>query len=331
MVKSSFYDPTTGPYYSPTDSRRVALVTGGNGGIGYFTCLHLYLHGFDVYVAGRSESKVSAAIDNIKKEAAEREAAYTDEQRKVRHLGKLYLLHIDCADLQSVADCATEFMASESKLHVLINNAGIMGVPFLLTKDGFEIQYQVNLLAPMVLTTKLLPALKKATDSADPPRVVNVTSLAHCWSYKYFQPGDKINCTPNALYTWVRYGNSKRALIEYTAKFAQEHPDILAFAVHPGVISETELYSHWRKMPLIGSSFNIINRGIGKIIGVNSEEGSLASLRAALDPVLNKSVSGHYMETGGVLASPSSIAQKQSNIDLTYEKNFEFLKEKNFV
>ena len=56
--KSNFFKPESAPFYNPKDQRKVALITGGNSGIGWFTALHLYLHGYIVYVAGRTESKV---------------------------------------------------------------------------------------------------------------------------------------------------------------------------------------------------------------------------------------------------------------------------------
>lgn len=330
MVKrSEFYNPATAEYLDPVKKRRVAIVTGGNSGIGWFTVLHLYLHGYIVYVAGRTESKVLAAIEEIEAEAKKRLAQYTDEESKERHFGSLSYLHMDCKDLASVVQCAEDFGAKESKLHILINNAGVMGVPFELTKDGYEIQYQVNFVAPFLFTFKLLPHLKNAViDQA--PRVVLLSSIGHNACPRYFEPSDHINRTPNFLFTWIRYGNAKCADIQFMKKFSEVHPDILSFSVHPGVIVETELYNHWKNMAVIGPFAKLSLRGTHKAMGVTSEEGCLATLRAAMDNSLGKELSGRYLETGGVMGRPSKIALSKENAEKTWSWNLEELEKRGF-
>lgn len=66
-TRSKFYNPTTAPYYNPKTERKVVIITGGNSGIGWYTTLHLYLHGYVVYMAGRTELKVRKAFEDIEK------------------------------------------------------------------------------------------------------------------------------------------------------------------------------------------------------------------------------------------------------------------------
>lgn len=327
--RSDYYDPESAPYYNPKENRRVALVTGGNSGIGWFTALHLYLHGYVVYVAGRTELKVLKAIDDIKEEAGKRQAAYSEAEKSERSTGTLTYIHLDLCDLATVAKCAEDFAAKEPKLDVLINNAGLMGVPYELTKDGYEIQYQVNFVAPFLFTLLLVPTLKNAKSNGA-PRVILLSSLAHNSAYKYFEPTDTIHKKPNFIFTWVRYGNAKAAAIGFIRKFAKLHPDILAFSVHPGIIFDTELYNHWKNMPIVGSFAKASFKVSHSLVGVTVEEGSLATLKTALDPSLDSKDSGSYWETGGIRGRPSQIATKDENAEKTWLVNVKLLKEKGF-
>lgn len=324
-----FYDPTTAEYLNPKIKRRVAIVTGGNLGIGWFTALHLYLHGYVVYLAGRTESKVVQAIEDIKAEAEARVGKYDAEERSSRSLGELTYIHYDACDLESVKQCALQFGKSEPKLDILINNAGIMGAPYELTKDGYEIQYQVNVVAPFLFTLTLLPQLENASVNQT-PRVITLASIGHNLAYKYFTPSKDMNKAPGFLYTWVRYAQAKTADILFMSKFAEVYPNILAFSVHPGVILGTELYNHAKNSHVYGIFARAGFGLFGKHIGVSNEEGALATLKAALDPQLLLRESGTYFETGGVVGNPSKHAKDQANIDDNWNENLRLLKEKGF-
>lgn len=83
------FDPNNQPYFDKRVDRRVCLITGGNSGIGYYTVLHMYLHGYIVYIAGRNSLRVKRAIDQLKGDAAIRRAKLTPEQVAKKHLGEL--------------------------------------------------------------------------------------------------------------------------------------------------------------------------------------------------------------------------------------------------
>ncbi|KAK6204896.1 uncharacterized protein RJT21DRAFT_111444 [Scheffersomyces amazonensis] len=332
LNRSKFFNPSTAPYFDPKSDRRVVLLTGGNSGIGWFTALHLYLHGYVVYVGGRTESKVLKAIDEIKTEADKRVSEYPVEVKSSRKLGQLKYLYMDLLDLQTVSDAADKLKSQESKLHILINNAGIMGIPYQLTKDGYEIQYQVNFVSHFLLTLKLLPLLKNvANEGKIEPRVVNLASIGHNFSYKYFHPSDLLNRSPFFVYTWFRYGNAKVSGILGAKQLAKEEPEILSLSVHPGIILGTDLYDYWLKMPVLG----IFTRGLSKIadaaMGVSVEEGCLATLKAAMDPTLNiKKDSGKYLVTGGPEGTPNSVGRNPKNAKTTWDWNVEALHERGF-
>ncbi|EGW34675.1 uncharacterized protein SPAPADRAFT_69100 [Spathaspora passalidarum NRRL Y-27907] len=319
MVKQTkFYDPTTAPYLDPKKDRRVVFITGGNSGIGWYTCLHLYLHGYIVYVGGRTESKVVKAIDEIKAEARERQN---------RHFGELNYVYIDLTDLSTVPKAVETFGSKENKLDVLINNAGIMGVPYEETKDGYEIQYQVNFVSHLLLTLKMIPYLQAAAH----PRIVNLASVGHNSEFKYFHPKNHyLKHFPNSVYTWIRYGKSKCSQIQSAKALAKHFPEILSVSVHPGIIVGTELYDHWRNIPGLKFVGNGVIGTMGKLMGVSNEEGSLATLKAAMDPELTLKDNGNYYVTGGILGSPSSVASKQSNVEETWKWNIEQLDKRGY-
>lgn len=129
---------------------------------------------------------------------------------------------------------AERITAQESRLDILICNAGIMATPPGLTSDGYEMQFGINHLAHAVLIQKMLPLLQQSVD----PRIVLVSSMA-------FQLHPKEGIVFKALKTpqdlgafgsWIRYGQSKLANVLYAQELARQYPDITAVSIHPGVI-----------------------------------------------------------------------------------------------
>ena len=108
---------------------KTAIVTGSNTGIGYETALDLYKKGAKVYVACRNEEKAIMAIERMKADGG---------------TGELVYEHLDLSSLASVKAFADHIIKAESRLDLLINNAGIMIPPPSKTEDGFETQFGVN-------------------------------------------------------------------------------------------------------------------------------------------------------------------------------------------
>ncbi|KAK0756229.1 hypothetical protein N5P37_011144 [Trichoderma harzianum] len=135
----------------PNLSGYVAIVTGGNSGIGYETTRELANHGARVYIASRSKTRVDEAIRAM----------------KTGNSGlDIHFLKLDLQDLQSIKTTAEKFSPKETRLDILINNAGIMACPYELTKDGYELQWQTNFLGHHAFTMCLLPLLRSAAQSS---------------------------------------------------------------------------------------------------------------------------------------------------------------------
>ncbi|KAK4503221.1 hypothetical protein PRZ48_006649 [Zasmidium cellare] len=140
----------------PSQSGKVFLVTGGTSGVGYELCSILYNAGGKVYLAGRSKASTEAAIEKIKASNSSNGSA-----------GKLVPFAVSLENLSSIKPAVEEFLANESRLDVLFNNAGVSNPPKnSKTAQGHELQMGVNCLGSYLLTQLLLPILHKTAASA---------------------------------------------------------------------------------------------------------------------------------------------------------------------
>ncbi|KAI9872796.1 MAG: hypothetical protein M1823_008080, partial [Watsoniomyces obsoletus] len=142
MVK---FNPSTD---IPSLKDKVILVTGGNIGLGYESILQLSQHSpAHIYLAARSEPKAVAAIKSL------RDA--------VPNGPPISFLPLDLSSFASIKSASKSFTSSNSRLDILINNAGIMACPPGLTSEGYELQFGTNHLGHALLTHLLLPTLRK--------------------------------------------------------------------------------------------------------------------------------------------------------------------------
>lgn len=214
----------------------------------------------------------------------------------------LSLLEIDHLSLASVVSAAKAFLSKESKLHGLINNAGIMATPFELTKNGHEAQWQTNYLAHWVLTSYLLP-LMLATSKNLPPgsvRIVNLSSFGH-WS----APSGGINFADLSLKdqsNMARYGQSKLADVLHIKTlhklYGPDSPsakagngEIWTSAVHPG-LCDSKLGEKAQFPPGVETAFAMVWR----FVSVDGDVGSWTSLFCVASPEMTAKQSGTYFQ-----------------------------------
>lgn len=208
---------------------KTVLITGGNTGIGKETAVDLARRGARVILACRDMDRANRAAEDIRKQSGN---------------DNVIVKKLDLASLQSVRQLAKDVLATEERLDILINNAGIMSCPKWQTEDGFEMQFGVNHLGHFLLTNCLLDLLKKSS----PSRIVNVSSLAHERGQIYF---DDINQEKDYR-PWKSYGQSKLANVLFTRELAKklQGTGVTTYSLHPGVI-RTELGRHfWPTIPL---------------------------------------------------------------------------------
>lgn len=133
----------------------VLLVTtsflGCSAGIGIITAKDLSKRGAKILMLCRSLEKTEPVKEEIKKETG----------------GEVDIYELDLSSLESVRKCAAAIAEKESKIDILINNAGIMACPQWKTKDGFDMQFGTNHLGHFLLTELLLPLIKKSAEAKD--------------------------------------------------------------------------------------------------------------------------------------------------------------------
>lgn len=253
------------------ENKRLALVTGGNSGIGLETCRGLLEANFHVILAARSQSKADTAIADL---LATAPAGSTAEP-----------LILDLASLDSVRRAADSFLESERTLSVCVLNAGIMALPWQRTEDGFEQQWQVNVLGHFSLCRALLPTMNDRTG-----RVVHLSSRAH---RRHPEPIDYKHLSQEHLSDqnydrWLAYGRSKLANILFSNELARRLDErgiaITSNAVHPGLVAT-----------------NLLTNAGGSLgRGVPVAEGARTSIYVATSSELAGKSGGYYVRSAPV-------------------------------
>jgi NAD(P)-dependent dehydrogenase (short-subunit alcohol dehydrogenase family) len=195
---------------------KVVMVTGANSGIGKAASLALAKMGSTVVMVARNEEKGKTAQSEIIKESQN---------------NSIDLLLADLSSLESVRQLATEFQKKYSKLHVLVNNAGLFNRIRSVTTDGYENTFATNYLAPFLLTNLQLDLLKASA----PSRIINVSSVGHYNGHINF---DDLNLEKE-YGGWKAYGQSKLALVLFTHELAKklQGTGVTVNAVHPGTVA----------------------------------------------------------------------------------------------
>jgi len=194
---------------------KTCIITGANSGIGKVTAIEL---------AKMNATLVLLCRDKERGESAQKEIIELTGNNNVE------LILCDLSSQKEIRDFVTEFKSKYQKLHILINNAGVM-----LSKkseDGFEMNFAVNHLAPFLLTNLLLEILKKSA----PSRIINVGSAAHRMGKIDFEDLQSENKKGRLMRL---YGTSKLAmtLVSYELSRKLEGSNVTVNVLHPGLIN----------------------------------------------------------------------------------------------
>ncbi|MFE0175448.1 oxidoreductase [Streptomyces sp. NPDC059002] len=245
----------------PDQSGRRAVVTGANSGIGYVTARELARRGAHVVLACRSEDRGVRAVDRLRADVPDADVEF----------GRL-----DLADLASVRQFADAY--ADDRLDLLINNAGVMALPYRRTADGFETQFGVNHLGHFALTGLLMPRLLETPGA----RVVSVSSFAHALAN--IDIGD-LN-SERRYRRWIAYGRSKTANLlfihELARRLAAIGSEVVAAAAHPGYAS-TNLQGAGPRMEGRKAVERVMELG-NRIVAQPAEGGALPTLYVATAP-----------------------------------------------
>ena len=247
----------------PDQSGKVAVVTGANGGLGLEVARELARKGAHVVMAARDQDKAASAVASIIAEIPD---------------ASLEMQPLDLASLASVKAAAANILASHQTVDVLVNNAGLMGIPEQRTEDGFEMQLGVNHLGHFALTALLLHALLRSSDA----RVVTVTS----WGREAGRPVDPDDPHMAGRYDpWRAYGQSKLAnvhfALELDRRFRAAGLPARSLAANPGFV-HTDLQARSARETR-GRSQRFFHSMVQRF-GMSPARGALSPLRAATDP-----------------------------------------------
>jgi NAD(P)-dependent dehydrogenase (short-subunit alcohol dehydrogenase family) len=258
---------------------KTVLVTGSSDGIGKQTALELARMGARVILHGRDDRRTRTAVEEI------RSSTGADLE---------YVLG-DYASLAQVREMAKQVLSITNHLDVLINNAGVYMLDRQVTADGFEMSWQVNHLAPYLLTTLLLENIRNST----PARIVNVASVAHTQArldYENLQAEKEFK--PYRVYCLSKLGNVM-ATFDLADKLKGD--DVTVNCLHPGVV-ETKL---------LRTGFSMQ--------GTSLENGAQTSLFLATSPSVEGVTGKYFDDCREVSPSPVSLdaVERRRFMDVT--------------
>ena len=217
----------------PDLSGKVAVVTGGSEGIGFGVTYTLLKHNIaKVYILSVSKEVVEGAKDAVAKELGQDKA------------GRTIWLQCDLSDWPRVKEVAEAIKRDNDRLDILVNNAGRGIMTAELTPYGVDRHMAVNHMGHVILTSHLLPLMKRTAEQGNVVRISNQASNVHNMapSDTKFASLDEINADagPNG-----QYGRSKLAAILYARYFDRKvtrngHPNVLMNATHPGFVSSKQ-------------------------------------------------------------------------------------------
>jgi NAD(P)-dependent dehydrogenase (short-subunit alcohol dehydrogenase family) len=234
--------------------QRTIVITGATDGLGKGLAGELAPTGARLILHGRSEEKGRALLEEL----------------QPRTSGELAWRRADLGSLDEVRDLADD-LAKEERIDVLVNNAGIGTAGGREeSSDGYELTFQVNYLAPFLLTRRLLPLIERSA----PARIVNVSSAGQA-------PIDFDDVMLEEGYTGVQaYCQSKLALVMFTFDLAEEleGSGVTANCLHPGTYMPTKM---------------VKRAGVDPVTPL--ENGIAATMRLITSPEV-EGTNGHYFD-----------------------------------
>ncbi|KAI0643725.1 NAD-P-binding protein [Trametes meyenii] len=305
------------PENIPDLTGRTALVTGGTSGVGYFDALELAL----------ANAKVIIVSTTASWHGKQAEVDINAALQACKSTGSVVWHAIDMSCLRAVDDLAQTIVKDESRLDILICNAGIGQTPFVMTGDGLEKHFEVNNLAHYVFAMRLLPLMQRTAAFAPPGsvRIVMQSSELHrqAPATTKFQSKDEVNTITDETQL---YGQTKLGLIYLTRELAKRklatYPPgtvpVLIMAVHPGTV-DTEVQKIVDHGPLAK-----VKKFFTRISAKTDEEGAEVCLWAATSADINrdnwKEYQGKYFsEAYGKVDMESKMAKDEGISDNFWE------------
>lgn len=247
----------------PEQRGKIVVITGANSGLGFYTSLALAGKGARVIMACRNLEKGEKARQQI---------------LNLHPGAELEVMELDLSMLSSVKTFAESLLATYGAPDILINNAGVMSLPYLKTSEGFEMQFGVNHLGHFALSALLWPELSKKTGA----RLINVSSAAYRSGKIKFEDIH----WEKSYSKWGAYGMSKLANLLFTLELSRRLKgsglEIIVASAHPGY-ADTTLVAKGMLMTGAKKQADFVNLA-NRYLGQSAAMGALPTLYAACDP-----------------------------------------------
>ncbi|TQN65827.1 putative oxidoreductase, partial [Colletotrichum shisoi] len=307
----------------PSLEGKVVVVTGGkltvcSAGIGFSTVKFIALRGARVYFTARSKDKADRT-----------RALLTSENPDIDN-GRLRWLPLDLADLASVSAAVKELKSKESKVDILINNAGLCSASTQTVGPGWEWHMGVNHVGHFVFTNGVLPLLENATmqPGADVRIITLSSNVNHAMlpsNYQFTFDSPSFLASPVPYYPWhwrylsrhafvvdmIRYSVSKVANLLFAQELQRRMDErglpILSISVHPGGVASEGTKG-------IGNSvFSLVRAAVF----LSTDQGAVTSLFAATASEVHENADGFkgkYLEPYGKVATPNPVANDAKQV-----------------
>ncbi|KAJ7323334.1 NAD-P-binding protein [Mycena albidolilacea] len=300
---------------------KVAIVTGGNTGIGYATIQMLARKGAKVYMAARDEGRATAAIKQLQSEDIKD--------------GSVHWHKLDLSDPRAAHKSAEEFLRKEQRLDILVNNAASSGTPpFSLTRDGLLDIMVTNHISPFAFTEALLPLqVTTAKEPGADVRIVNVSSMVHSRiKATSFATKDVFAKDYGSSFGGVmdNYGTTKLANILHVkalqTRLNTQSIPITCISLHPGSVHSTGSSSVIGSIPYIGFAAKYLASAL--LGSWRSGAATVAFAAAGKDvAVQREQYQGAYLVPTAVIGTPSKYALDGRLQNELYESTERFIKE----
>ena len=269
---------------------KVCVITGGTDGIGKAAAYGLAVQGARLLVHGRDPDKGARAVAELKARSGN---------------PAIEFLQADFSSLADVRRLAAAVMEHTPRIDVLVNNAGGIFGKRTLSKDGYEMTFAVNHLAPFLLTHLLVDTLKSGAQS----RIVTTASHAHRQAKISF---DDLQATPKYS-PMSAYGTSKLANILFTRALAKRlrGTAVTATCLHPGFV-RTNFGRNVEVSRLLKHIFGLVAR-----FARSPEKGAETVVYLATSPQVQGASGGYYFDCK--LTPPASAAQDDSTAERLWQ------------
>lgn len=300
---------------TPDLTGKVAVITGGSSGIGYGCTRTLLAHNLaKIFIITSSQASQDEAQESIKSDLGESVAK------------KITWFQCDVGDWKAVAGIAKQITEATDRIDILINDAARGIMTYQLTDLGVDRHMAVNHIGHVVLTSHLLPVLKKTAKEGNTVRIVMLGSNAHqaTPSDCKFESLSELNTDlgPNG-----QYGRSKLAQMLY-AKYLNKHltsrcPTILANSVHPGFVdtkmSQDDIHEPY---PVAGYAMSVGMKPFKKDQWVGCTSAMFCAVKTTK--------SGQYICPPAIPEAGNAVYQKEGLDEQLMQLTKEIVKEKMF-